>query len=66
MASINKSDYWKDRRGTHGKGDLKQGSFVAYRDALFWKRSVCCNVHIKQDSEGRYICNDCNKFCHIK
>lgn len=70
MASINKSDYWKDRRGTHGKGDLpREGSERAYWDSTYWKRSKCCNDKVKISSRGIthfYYCVRCKRDCDIK
>lgn len=58
MATINKSDYWKDRRGKHGKGDLHQNGFSNYRDGLFFKRTPCCKAHYTTIDEKLH-CEEC-------
>ena len=70
MPSINKSDYWKDRAGVTGKGDLFRGNAEAYRNAPYWKRSFCCNANVllvdNTGDEPIYKCTKCLKKCQPK
>lgn len=62
MPSINKSDYWKDRKGSGGKGDLHQNGLPEYRDAELWGRSDCCNAPILKFNNRSY-CEKCGEPC---
>lgn len=70
MASINRSDYWKDRRGTQGKGDYFRGPMIRYREGRYWYRSDCCGAPVKDDrkenGEQAFVCEKCGEFCGLK
>ena len=65
MATINKSDYWKDRAGA-GKGDLPRPGEAKRRAALYWKRSACCNARLDRDVyPDRILCDACGRDCEV-
>ena len=65
MASINKSDMSKDRKGHAGKGDFIRNGFEAYRESIYWKRSSCCNAKVESHKHF-YVCLKCCRDCNIK
>lgn len=75
MASINKSDAHFDRATHGGKGDLHRGNIRKFSEALYWKRSSCCNAHVGVDKikatglsiETKFlICKGCGNPCQLK
>ncbi len=63
MASINKSDMSKDRRGAAGKGDLHSNGMSNYREGAYWGRSNCCSAPVMVINEFS-ICEECNSNCN--
>lgn len=58
-----KSRFSKDRQTHGGKGDApRRGGESAYRDALYWKRTPCCNVRYKLDELGYTTCSRCGRL----
>ena len=53
-------------RPVGGKGDRDiRTNPKKYRDALFWKRSECCDARV-YPRDGKLLCLECNKPAKIK
>lgn len=56
----------ESRKTNAGKDDRDRGDLTKRRASLFYKRSRCCNAHVRVTvNEGVLICTDCGQTCYV-
>ncbi len=62
MASINRNDSSKNRRGVSGKGDFMSQDATEYRAGDVWGKSDCHGAQVVRVNGGN-VCERCMQYC---